>query len=191
MHQSTTISEEKIEDVPKANKDHQQKILPNIDISGLTSKQKKTVKEVIKEECEVFWEEEEDDDDDEDDVGDAETTQWKLIWKTTLMCSLAIILSQNFYTMSWRCILNTFWISIGSSTPLPHMHHKWLLCKRMKNEALMWLSKTKSKNSTRQASTPVYSKYHWWVGRQSKKALHCSIKGNLTTSLIFIQTARS
>lgn len=54
MHQSTTISEEKIEDVPKANKDHQQKILPNIDISGLTSKQKKTVKEVIKEECEVF-----------------------------------------------------------------------------------------------------------------------------------------
>lgn len=68
MHQSTTIREKKIEDVPKANTDHQQKILPSIDISGLTSKQKETVKEVIKEECEVFSE------DDDDDVGGAEAT---------------------------------------------------------------------------------------------------------------------
>ena len=53
QHQST-IKKEKTEAVPKATTEHQQKILASIDLARLTSKQKEMVRQVIKEEYDVF-----------------------------------------------------------------------------------------------------------------------------------------
>ena len=63
QHQSTIFRKKKTEAVPKATTEHQQKILVNVDLAGLTSKQKEMVRQVIKEECDMFS-------GDDDDIGD-------------------------------------------------------------------------------------------------------------------------
>ena len=70
QHQST-IKKEKIEAVPKATTEHQQKILASIDLAGLISKQKEMVRQVIKEECDVFS-------GDDDDIGDIRSHPMKI-----------------------------------------------------------------------------------------------------------------
>ena len=59
----STIKKDKAEAVPKATTEHQQKILASIGLAGLTSKQKEMVRQVIKEECDLFSR-------DDDDIGD-------------------------------------------------------------------------------------------------------------------------
>ena len=66
----STIKKDKAEALPKATTEHQRKILANIDLAGLTSKQKEMVRQVIKEECDLFS-------GDEDDIGDVRSHPMK------------------------------------------------------------------------------------------------------------------
>ena len=60
----------KAEAAPKATTEHQRKILASIDIFGLTPEQKKMVRKVIKEECDVFS--------GDDDIGDTRSHPMKI-----------------------------------------------------------------------------------------------------------------
>ena len=69
-------------------------MLANIDLAPLTSKLKEIVRQVIKEECDVFS-------GDGNGIGDIRShAKIKLILKTTILCSLIIILSQGIYIMN-------------------------------------------------------------------------------------------
>ena len=70
QHQSP-IKREKTEAVPKATTEYQQKILASIVLAGLTSKQKEMVRQVIKEESDVFS-------GDDDDIGDIRSHPMKI-----------------------------------------------------------------------------------------------------------------
>ena len=82
----------------------QQMILPKIDLSGITSKQREVVRNVIREEWEVFskrereimmWEK-------------IEPIQWKQTWKTATQCNLIIIQCHETYIMNYKCTLKIY-----------------------------------------------------------------------------------
>ena len=74
QHQSTIIRKEKTEAAPKVKTEHQLKVLESIDLGGLISKQKEMVRQVIKEECDMFS-------GNDDDIGDIRSHPMKISLK--------------------------------------------------------------------------------------------------------------
>ena len=113
QHQPTIVRKEKTEAVPKATTEHQQKILANVDLAGLTSKQKEMVRQVIKEECDVFS-------GDDDDIGDIRSHPMRINLKDDHPVQLNYnSVPRHLYNelkMYIEDLLNKQWI-VNSSSP--------------------------------------------------------------------------